>query len=250
MKRVICWFSCGVTSAVSAMLAVKDHSNVEVVYCDTGGEHPSNEKFLRDVEKWIGHPITILKSDKYKDQWEVFEKTRWLIGPKGAVRCTVELKKKVREAYQRADDLHIFGFDVSEQHRADRIAERMPELDCEYNLIDRQLSKSDCLALVTDAGIELPEMYKLGYNHNNCIGCPQGQQGYWNKIRIDFPEVFERMSQVEQELNVAINKSYAGDGKRKRLFLKDLPPDSGRAEVLPPIECSVFCHAVNEASHE
>ncbi len=35
-------------------------------------------------------------------------------------------------------------------------------------------------------------MYDLGYPNNNCIGCVKGGMGYWNKIRKDFPEVFQK----------------------------------------------------------
>lgn len=35
-------------------------------------------------------------------------------------------------------------------------------------------------------------MYDLGYANNNCIGCVKGGIGYWNKIRIDFPEESDR----------------------------------------------------------
>jgi len=95
--------------------------------------------------------------------------------------------------------------------------------------------------MVARAGIEIPKMYQLGYKNNNCIGCPKGQSGYWNKIRVDFPEVFKRMSKVERKLNVAINKSYAGDGKRKRVFLDELEPDVGNYKFEPDISCGLLC---------
>jgi hypothetical protein len=72
--------------------------------------------------------------------------------------------------------------------------------------------------------------------------------GYWNKIRVDFPEAFERMAKTERELNVAICKSYAGDGKRKRVFLDELDPEAGRYDPLPDIECGVLC--VNEPGQQ
>lgn len=89
-------------------------------------------------------------------------------------------------------------------------------------------------------------MYKLGYNNNNCIGCVKGQAGYWNKIRIDFPEAFDRMAKQERKMGVAINKSYAGDGKRKRIFLDELDPKAGRDVPLPDIECGAICIAPAE----
>jgi len=65
--------------------------------------------------------------------------------------------------------------------------------------------------------------------------------GYWNKIRSDFPAMFEKMARQERKMNVAICKSYAGDGKRKRVFLDELPPEAGRGVPLPDIECGVLC---------
>ena len=90
------------------------------------------------------------------------------------------------------------------------------------------------------AGIKLPKMYRLGYRNNNCIGCVKGQQGYWNKIRRDFPDTFFRMSDIEEYLGVAINKIYR-KGKRIRVFLKDLPCDSGRYQSLESIQCGFDC---------
>ncbi len=33
-------------------------------------------------------------------------------------------------------------------------------------------------------------MYRLGYVNNNWVGGWKGGMGYWNKIRVDFPDVF------------------------------------------------------------
>ena len=93
-------------------------------------------------------------------------------------------------------------------------------------------------------------MYKLGYKNNNCIGCVKGQSGYWNKIRKDFPEVFARMAKVERSLNVAINKSYAGDGLRKRVFLDELDPKAGRYKSEPSLGCGVLCDIGTEEHNE
>lgn len=236
--RHLVWFSCGAASAVAAKLAVDKWPDCEVLYCDTlAYEHPDNVRFLHDVESWIGKPIKILKSDKYVDIFDVFDRTGWLIGPAGA-RCTTELKRNVRKAYSLPDDVHIFGLTKDEQERIERFEDNN-SVEVEWVLSD--VSKSDCYRILQDAGIELPAMYKLGYNNNNCIGCVKGQAGYWNKIRIDFPEAFERMAKQERKMNVAICKSYAGDGKRKRVFLDELDPKAGRDVPLPDIECGALC---------
>lgn len=250
LPRVVCWFSCGVTSAVAAKMAYDRYHNereVVIAYCQTNSEHPDNERFLHDCENWIGAPIVQLTSKKYKDVWDVWEKTGWLKGPKG-VRCTVELKKAQRFAFQRPDDLHVFGFDSGEARRVERFRENNFELDLYLPLVDGELSKSDCANQILRAGIEIPMMYRLGYSNSNCIGCPNGQQSYWNKIRVDFPDVFARMSKLERKLNVALNKKYdtkvrnsAGKVIRQRVFLDELDPKAGNAAKEPDFKCGLSC---------
>lgn len=240
-ERVLVWFSCGAASAVAAKLAVEKYPDCEVCYCDTlAYEHPDNRRFLVDVEGWIGKDIKILSNPKYRDIFDVFNKTRYLVGVGGA-RCTLELKKNVRKQYQKIGDIHIFGLTSDEANRITRFEQQNMELDLEWILADTEITKSDCYRKLQQAGIQLPAMYMLGYNNNNCIGCVKGQMGYWNKIRVDFPDAFKRMAKMERELNVAICKSYAGDGKRKRVFLDELPPGAGRDVPLPDIECGVLC---------
>ena len=62
------------------------------------------------------------------------------------------------------------------------------------------LTKEDTHAILNRLGIRRPAMYDLGYQNNNCIGCVKGGMGYWNKIRKDFPEVFERRAKLEREI--------------------------------------------------
>jgi len=241
--RVLCWFSCGAASAVAAKKTLEKYPDAEILYCDTlKYEHPDNLRFLKDCEKWFGKEIKILKSEKYSDIYDVFNKTRWLVGVGGA-RCTTELKKNVRKAYQKPRDTHVFGFTKEEQVRIDRFGMENPELTAEFPLMQDGTGKSDCYRILKEAGIEIPVMYKLGYKNNNCIGCVKGQSGYWNKIRKDFPEAFERMAKTERELNAAINKKYI-DGKRVRVFLDELDPTAGRYDGEPDIECGVLC--INE----
>lgn len=238
-RRTVVWFSCGVTSAVAARIAVQNREDVVVAYCDVGGEHPDNERFLRDVEKWLGHEIAILKSDKYSDIWDVFERTRYLAGVNGA-RCTTELKKKVRQQFQRASDEQVFGFDAGESKRVGNFRSNNPEVRLWAPLHDRGITKAECLHIIEAARIELPVMYKLGYRNNNCIGCVKGQMGYWNKIRVDFPKVFDRMAKMERKLNVALNKKYR-NGERIRVFLDELPPDAGNYKQEPDTGCGIAC---------
>lgn len=244
--RILSWFSCGVASAVASKLALNKFGNdCEVIYCNTNSEHEDNKRFLLDIEKWLDRKIIILKSEKYNNTWDVFEKTRYLVGNAGA-RCTTELKKKLRFEYQQPGDLHIFGYSLEEKFRVKKLIANNPELEIEFPLIDNKLTKKDCLALISEQGIETPTMYKLGYKNNNCVGCVKGGAGYWNKIRVDFPEVFNRMAKVERELGVTILKDQSNKNKGKRIYLDELSPSFGNYKTEPNISCGLECQTVNK----
>ena len=244
MSRTIVWFSCGAASAVASKLAVEKYDNVNVVYCDTGGEHPSNKQFLKDVERWIGKRIVILRNPKYIDHFDCIKQVKY-IGGLGTAPCTLRLKKEQRLLYQELDDIQILGFTLDEKKRAERFEKYNPELKNEWILIDRELTKEDCLGLIWQQGIELPAMYKLGYNHNNCIGCVKGKKGYWNKIRKDFPDHFKIMAEIERELNYTIHRRPSGDP----LYLDELNPNEGNYKKEAPITCGLGCGMIaNEIS--
>lgn len=239
--RVLVWFSCGDASAAAAKLSIERHGDkCEILYCDTFAyEHPDNRRFFDDVQQWLGREIKILGSHDFMDIYQVFDRTGWLVGPGGA-RCTTELKKVPRKEYQRPDDLHVFGFTAEEGNRITKFFRENPVEFAEFPLWEAGMTKDDCHAMVRDAGIELPAMYKLGYRNNNCIGCVKGGMGYWNKIRRDFPAHFDKMAAQERKMGHTILSDRRGV-VRKRLFLDELDPSAGRYIAEPDIECGVLC---------
>jgi hypothetical protein len=159
---------------------------------------------------------------------------------KGA-RCTTELKRLVRVKYQESNKFsnQIFGFEnnAKEINRANRLRENNPETKPEFPLIEAGMTKQNCLGVLKSNGIELPEMYKLGYPNNNCIGCVKGGMGYWNKIRIDFPDTFYKMAKLEREVGRSCLKESSGD----RIFLDELDPERGREQKILIPDCGFFC---------
>jgi hypothetical protein len=235
--RVVCWFSCGDASAVAVAFALKKYAGRELVIARIviPSEHEDNDRFAADCSRWFGREIVNLASEKYADTWDVWESRRYIAGIAGAP-CTTELKKAVRFAFQRVDDVHVFGFTAEETARAARFCASNPELYVDFPLIDAGLRKPDCHALVRAAGIGLPAMYLLGFDNNNCIGCPKGGAGYWNMIRRHFPDRFDRMAELSRRLGARLVRQ---DGVR--VFLDELLPTTGRQKDEPVIECSAFC---------
>lgn len=234
-QRVVAWFSCGVTSAVATKLALaKWGDRVVIARIVLKGEHEDNDRFAADCERWFGRPIQNLSAKKYADHWGVIEGERYINGPAGA-KCSGVLKRKVREDFQDFDDIQVFGFDADEeraQNRARDFRRHHPEVMVSTPLLDADLGKADCLAMVERAGIEIPVMYRLGYGNNNCIGCVKGGMGYWNKVRRDFPDAFDRMAKLERTI---------GRSCINGVFLDELDPARGRFSDEPRISCGITC---------
>ena len=240
--RVISWFSCGAASAVATKLAIESSkSPVTVVRCWVKEEHPDNDRFAKDCEKWFGQPILTLKNMDFDGSVHSVIRKRKFIKNQYGAPCTMLLKKKLREDFQLPDDVHVFGYtaEPKEVDRYDRFIDANPTAKAWPVLIEHGLSHADCLALVKNAGIILPVMYEMGYMHNNCIGCVKGGMGYWNKIRTDFPLEFKRMAVLEREVGFGCCKDANGT-----VFLDQLDPSRGNYNEEPEVQCSLNCELI------
>jgi len=235
--KIIGWVSCGITSAIACKQAIMKYGkeNIELYYMVIDSAHPDNDRFLIDLEKWYDLPIKKIRSDLYKDQFDVIEKTGYVNGPQGA-RCTLELKKKVRWVLEEKIkySAQIFGFEFTpkEVNRALRFDEQYPVAKAIFPLIETYLSKPNCMEILRFANIEIPTMYKLGYPNNNCIACLKGGMGYFNKIRVDFPEHFNKMAKAERK---------AGHSCINGVFLDELDPKRGRELKIIMPDCGNYC---------
>lgn len=236
MKQ-IAWFSCGATSAVACKKAIESNSNIEIYYIDTGSHHKDNDRFLKECQDWYGKEIKILKS-AYSSVLDVIQRDRFINSPRGA-RCTLVLKTRVRQQleYENGVSEYYWGFEYTKKeiNRAERLCDRYPDFKHHFPLIDLKLTKENCLCILEKQGIDIPKMYKLGYNNNNCIGCVKGGMGYWNKIRKDFPDIFNQMANIEREI---------GRSCIKNVFLDELEPNRGNIKELVP-DCDVLCNQLD-----
>jgi len=189
-------------------------------------------RFLKDCEIALNKDIEILQS-QYKSVNDVVKQFRFINSPYGA-KCTQILKKRVRKEWEhgKEDLTYIWGYDIEEKARAERLEESMPEFKHKFPLIERQLKKEDCHGILKELGIKRPLMYDLGYKNNNCIGCVKGGMGYWNKIRKDFPEIFKERALLEREI---------GASCLREIYLDELDPDRGRFEDEIMEDCNIIC---------
>lgn len=266
-KKIICWWSGGITSAVACKIAIDlfGKDNCRIVMIDTKNEHYDTYRFKDDCAKWYGKEIESITGigDKYKNIKDVWRKHKSLNVATGAI-CSTELKRRVREKWQDnvEFDHQVFGFefDKKEFNRATSIKKNHTKAKGIYPLLIMGYDKDDCLKIVQDAGIDIPIMYQMGFRNNNCFGtgCVQGGIGYWQKMKRDFPDKFDNMANMEHELTnlkgqpVTMLKDQSKSAKESGnvlVFLKKHPDypnlkcidDMPDCKVEPLFECNGFC---------
>lgn len=243
-KLTVAWFSAGVSSAVATKLEIDRIDRI--IYTHIDDQHQDTMRFVKDCEQWFGKPIEILQS-KYKNvsnacraagNGKLREKGGFINSPRGA-NCTSWLKKRVRKEWEQDHSeyhlTYVWGMDAAETKRADRLHETMPDQEHLFPLIERRIHKSEAHQILKASGIKRPAMYDLGYPNNNCVGCVKGGRGYWNKIRVDFPEVFAARATMEREIGASCING---------IFLDELDTDAGRNQQIIVDDCGILCEMI------
>ncbi len=241
-SRIVVQFSCGAASAVAAKLAIAQYGmthDVQILNAFIANEHEDNRRFLVDCESWFGRQVTVLRDEKYgADAHEVFRRERFMKNQFGAP-CTKILKRRLLDGWKKPGDVMVFGYTAEESDRLDDFRERNPDRPVVAPLIERGLGKEDCKAMIQRAGIELPMMYRLGYENANCIGCVKGGEGYFRAIRQDFPEQFEALCVIQDSLGPG-SYLFRDRATNTRRSLRDLGDGPVRRNEKIPA-CSFFC---------
>ena len=259
-KKIIAWWSGGVTSAVACKMSIDMFGleNTTIIFMDTKNEHADTYRFKADCEKWYGKEIETATrlGKKFNSIQDVWYKSKSLNVASGAI-CSSELKRQLRIELEKTlvYDYEAFGFDIDEPKRAKAMKLNYPKAKPCFPLLFEGLSKKHCIEIIQEAGIEIPEAYKLGFHNNNCLGtgCVQGGIGYWQKMQRDFPDKFNAMAKVEHDLTdlsgepVTMLKDQGKEGGLVFLIphpkyptLKHIGQMKGRPPK-PLMECNGFC---------
>lgn len=249
-KDITVWFSCGAASAIAAKKTIElygANNRIRVVNNPIKEEHYDNQRFLKDIEKWLGIEIEFAINPKFPDQSceTVWRKRNFMAGNFGAP-CTLHLKKNARQVWEvkNKSDYIVLGFTSDEYKRADRFKNTQRD-NLLTPLIDLNITKQDCFNILLHENIKLPEIYSFGYPNANCIGCVKASSPtYWNLVRKTFPDVFDQRMKLSEQLGAKLVR-YKG----KRIQLTELPVDAkGRDLKSYDFECGIFC--IKDEEHD
>jgi 3'-phosphoadenosine 5'-phosphosulfate sulfotransferase (PAPS reductase)/FAD synthetase len=233
--KTVSWFSAGISSAVATKMIINEID--EIFYIHIDDHHEDTLRFVDECEQWFGKKIVRMQS-RYRTVEDACCGKAFLKSAYGAA-CTSLLKTRVRvewEASQSEKLRYVWGFDCNEKERHDGRVGASPKYEHISPLADKSITKEHAHGIFKKSGIKRHEMYELGYHNANCVGCIKGGMGYWNKIRVDFPDVFNSRAKLERTIGHSCLKDDDG-----LIFLDELDPTRGRHETEIMEDCGLFC---------
>jgi len=213
MRNIVC-ISGGLSSAWVAGWAKRNLTG-EIIYYfnDTKWEHKDLYRFLQECQSKIG--FTITEDSDGRSPEEVFYDQSMLANNRVPL-CSKILKAERLQKFAKPGDVCFFGIDDIEAHRAVRIAKIYQELGVKtrFPMIEESIKREQVREYIYNLGIEEPEMYKMGFTHNNCSGgCVRAGKKQWAHLLRVMPEVYQERERVENEVGFFLGKkvSYMKD---------------------------------------
>ena len=209
MRRIVT-ISGGLSSAYVAWWVKNEYKDEEIIYYfnDTLWEHPDLYRFLDDIEKKFD--IEILRDNDGRNPEQVFYDKRAL-GNNRMPICSRVLKAERLQKFVEPGDQVFFGIGAHEKHRAVRIDIIYSSMDVctRFPLIEYEVTQEQIKQLFIDNNIEIPELYKMGFEHNNCSGgCVRSGKRQWVHLYKTSPDVYMERMRVEKEVSEFLGKPY------------------------------------------
>lgn len=188
-------FGGGVNSSALAILLVNEGWRGHIVFADTGAEHPDTYCWLDYFEREWLQPrelsITRLGAEWRAPRYDVdligFCERRLTLPQLMRRWCTVDYKAVPMDKWSKAHgcdpDLRIIGIDAGESWRM--MSARRP-------LVDRGIDRDGCVRIIEAEGLPVPPK-------SGCVLCPFQRDSQWRDLWRRYPEVFERLAQLEDD---------------------------------------------------
>lgn len=228
----VMFYSGGVASYISAKRLVNKYGRdaVTLLFTDTKYEHEDLYRFLDETAAFLN--ATLVKTAEGRNPWQVFKDTKYLgnsrIDPCSRILKREQAKKWVNENCSPSTHSLYLGYAQDERHRLERSQKFWAPYSVDSPLMwENNMTKQDMLTECRLDGIEPPELYSLGFPHNNCGGfCIKAGHAHFLHLLRVLPEKYAEVEAHEEELraqlgDVAILRDRSG-GVVKPLPLKVL----------------------------
>ena len=189
-------FGAGVNTVALMVMLVRDGAPLDgVIFADTGGETPATYDSVEVARNYLANhhiPLTVVcarprKTDLYGTalRRRVIPSVQWRW-------CTRDFKVTPIHRYYSDLGGHInqyMGIAFDEIHRMKD--SREDYITNIYPLIENRLTRQDCISIIVEAGLPVPE-------RSGCYFCPFNSTERWQQLLDRYPDLFAAAIALEE----------------------------------------------------
>lgn len=220
----------GVQSSTMALMAAVGEITpmpTAAIFADTGDEPASVYRYLRWLELQLPFPVFRVSHGVISEDSLIIKRSKkkgrlysnplvpaFMLNPDGSKgilgrKCTADYKlkpinKKVRElanigrGVRTVKAIQWVGVSVDEAIRMK--PSRVPWSKTRWPLIEKRMSRNDCLSWMRDNGHHEPP-------RSACVFCPFHSDHEWRRLKEEEPDEWRKAVQFEKSLTVAVARS-------------------------------------------
>lgn len=189
-------FGGGVNTVALMVMLIQDRSPLDgVVFADTGGETPETYEAVEFARSYLAEyeiPFTVVQARPQGTDLYGTALRRRVIPSVQWRWCTRDFKVNPIHHYYRGLRSHVnqyVGIAYDEIHRLkDSREDFITNL---YPLVERRMTRQDCIELIADAGLPVPEK-------SGCYFCPFNSTERWRQLLHSHPELFTKSIELEE----------------------------------------------------
>ncbi len=217
-KRIV-FYSGGVASYFATKRIIEKYGikDLYLLFTDTRMEDEDLYRFLYESVNKLGLLNRLIHLSDGRSPWDVYFDRNYMSNNRIA-HCSEDLKMDVAKRWIEKNCISkdnktilYFGIDTLESHRAIPIEEKWFPYKVKFPLMEKPyISKSNMFKeLVEVDKIEVPRLYKMGFQHNNCGGfCVKAGKAHFAILLKTMPERYKFHEEKELELIKQIGKKY------------------------------------------
>lgn len=251
IKHVVS-LSGGKDSTAMLLRMIEENWPIDIIlFCDTGIEFDAMYRHIDKLEKYIGRPITRLKSQQ-SFEYLFYEHTPKRKNPAleqykgfswGGPRnrwCTAMLKTRIVSKYLKElkKEYEVIQYLGIASDEPNRIHEHR------YPLVEWGMTEADCLAYCKERGFDWDGLYDL-FGRVSCWCCPLQPLGELRKLRTHFPELWEKLRYMDLHTWRTFRKGYTVEQLETRFAFEEERLAAGL-----PIKGKAFFIALRERLKE
>ncbi len=189
-------FGAGVNTFALMVLLIRDGAPLDgVVFADTGGETPDTYKAVEIARSYFQQheiPFSVVQAQSRGTTLYGTALRRRVIPSVHWRWCTRDFKVNPIHKFYRGLNRPVrqyVGIAFDEIHRMRDSRDAL--ITNLYPLVDKRLTRQDCVDIISQAGLPVPE-------RSGCYFCPFNSSERWKWMLRNYPDLFEKAIELEE----------------------------------------------------